>query len=390
MAKGVNSIKEEEIPLIRVTEVPFMDRILLIGPPGIGKTEVIKQLAMKDAEELGKIFVDLREADDETLDDIIAHPEKYYVFYRIPATHVFPEDISMPEKDVKRKLVEHLPLKVLKILSLRYKSSDGRKVGIYGCLFIDEISNVERNDQLTMYYSILQEKEAGLELKISENIKIVGACNPPEWSKIVRELPEPLRGRVTIYHVAPPTIDEWIEYMVKNYGDNWFKLIAVYLKYNPEDFLQPPESDWDNYPAPRNWTRLAVILHELMKRGVPRHVLENTIIGNVGKRVGIKLWGILTLDIDLEKTVETLKRDPEYFNRLDINARILLSDFIAKMKIEDMKQLKRFFEWLLEKEREFLVFIIMLMTKEKKRQFREAFNEVFTKLAKEIAPYILI
>ena len=390
MAKGVNSIKEEEIPLIRVTEVPFMDRILLIGPPGIGKTEVIKQLAMKDAEEIGKIFIDLREADDEELDDIIAHPEKYYVFYRIPATHIFPEDISMPEKDIKRKLVEHLPLKVLKILSLRYKRPDGRKEGIYGCLFIDEISNVERNDQLTMYYSILQEKEAGLELKISENIKIVGACNPPEWSKVVRELPEPLRGRVTMYNVAPPTIEEWIEYMLKNYGDNWFKLIAVYLKYNPDDFIRPPESDWDNYPAPRNWTRLAVILNELMKKRVARHILENTIIGNVGKRVGIKLWGILTLDIDLEKTVDMLKKNPEKFSELDINARVLLSDFIAKMKIEDLKQLKKFFEWLFENDREFLVFIILLMPREKKRSFKEAFNDLVVKLAREIKDYILI
>jgi MoxR-like ATPase len=384
-----NSIKESEIPTIRVTEVPLMDRILLIGPPGIGKTEIIKQLAMKEAEELGKIFVDLREADDEELDDIIAHPEKYYVFYRIPATHIFPEDISMPEKDVKRKLVEHLPLKVLKILSLKY-NKDGRKEGIYGCLFIDEITNVERNDQLTMYYSILQEKEAGLEIKISENIKIVGACNPPEWSKVVRELPEPLRGRITLYNVTPPTVDEWVEYMAKNYGDNWFKMIAVYLKYNPDDFIQPPESDWENYPAPRNWTRLALRLHELMKKKVPRHVLEATIIGDVGKKVGIKLWGILTLNIDLEKTVEILKANPGYFNELDINARILLSDFIAKMSIEEMKQLKRFFEWLLENEREFLTFIILLMPKEKKRTFREAFSDLVTILVKEISHYLLL
>jgi hypothetical protein len=241
-----------------------------------------------------------------------------------------------------------------------------------------------------MYYSILQEKEAGLELKISENIKIVGACNPPEWSKVVRELPEPLRGRVTIYNVAPPTIDEWIEYMVKNYGDNWFKLIAVYLKYNPDDFIQPPESDWDNYPAPRNWTRLAVILHELMKRNMPRHVLENTIIGNVGKKVGIKLWGILTLNIDFEKTIETLKRDPEYFKKLDINARILISDFIAKMKIEHLKQLEKFFKWLLENEREFLAFIILLMPSEKKRVFKEAFKEITNKLLKELREYVFI
>jgi hypothetical protein len=178
--------------------------------------------------------------------------------------------------------------------------------------------------------------------------------------------------------------------MQKNYGDNWFKLIAVYLKYNPDDFIQPPESDWENYPAPRNWTRLAVMLHELMKKKVPRHVIENTIIGNVGKRVGMKLWGILTLDIDLEKTVEMLKKNPEKFSELDINARVLLSDFIAKMKIEELKQLEKFFEWLLENDREFLVFIILLMTKEKKRAFREAFNDLVVKLAREIKDYILI
>ncbi|MGC9119749.1 MAG: ATP-binding protein, partial [Thermoproteus sp.] len=77
--------------LIELKEIP--DRVILIGGPGIGKTEILVRLAMAEAERLGRQFVDLRYADEKTLEDIERNPSKYYVFLRIPASHLFAEDV---------------------------------------------------------------------------------------------------------------------------------------------------------------------------------------------------------------------------------------------------------------------------------------------------------
>ena len=56
--------------MLRVTQVPLIDRLLVLGPPGIGKTEVILEKSRERAGRLGRVFVDLRTADDCLLDKI--------------------------------------------------------------------------------------------------------------------------------------------------------------------------------------------------------------------------------------------------------------------------------------------------------------------------------
>jgi len=102
--------------MVRITEIVLLDRLLLIGSPGIGKTEIVRQLAEQEAKKLGKQFIDLREADDTTLDRIMERPDAFYVYYRIVAPHVFPEDLGIPRE--RGSYVEFLPPKVLKILSI--------------------------------------------------------------------------------------------------------------------------------------------------------------------------------------------------------------------------------------------------------------------------------
>jgi len=371
-----------------VTRIPLLDRILLLGAPGIGKTEIIKHKAMDEAKRLRKIFVDLREADEEMLKQIFENPDKFYVYLRIVAPHVFPEDLGIPKMvnhSANKDYVEYVPPKVLKILSIP---------DIYGVLFIDEITNVQRDDQISMYYSLILEKEAGFQLKLSRNIKIVLAGNTPEWSTIVRELPAPLVNRMKIYEVLPPTVDEWIQYMQRTYGDEWEKACAVYLKLFPSELLVPPKQAFEAFPTPRSWTLTCIDIYELKKRGEDEDVIEATAVGGLGQEVGLKLSRIFKINIDIEKTLIELETDPELFDQFDpdrkLDVQILILSTLASQNAERLARFKKLFEYLYQKHRELLTVLIMIMNKSSKAKLLKYqwFYDIAMKLVKDVGKFL--
>jgi KaiC/GvpD/RAD55 family RecA-like ATPase len=370
---------------VSVTKVPLLDRILLLGAPGIGKTEIIRQKAKEEARRLEKIFVDLREVNEELLEQIFEYPDKFYIYLRVVAPHIFPEDLGIPKMvnhASNKDYVEYVPPKVLKVLSLPE---------IHGVLFIDEITNVQRDDQISMYYSLILEKEAGFQLKLSRNVKIVLAGNTPEWSTIVRELPAPLINRMKIFEVTPPTVDEWIDYMQRTYNDRWEKACAVYLKMFPAELLIPPKQAFEAFPTPRSWTLTCLDIYELRRSETDEDVIEAAIVGGLGHEVGLKFSRIFKVGTDLDKVLGEIATRPEVFEEIGIETKILVLSSIASQTYENITKYRKFMEYLLEKHRELLTVLVTTMNKDTKARLlkEQWFNDgIIRRLASEIGPYV--
>jgi MoxR-like ATPase len=288
---------------LRISQLEMLlPRMLLLGPPGIGKTERIVQLAREAAMENARRrgmeyveitgeapreaaarlledktkykFVDLRALPQELVEKIARDPEAekhVFVFYRLIAPHVFPEDVSVPR--VFEEFTRSVPLNVFKALE--------RAPGV---LFIDELTNLEDAKQVSMYYSILQELELGLNVRLHPETRVVAAGNKTEHSKIARPPPEPLRNRLTILELEPSTVKEWAEYMDKHHsaktpdGDvvrEWDDAVLAFLVMkaggrldNSEPFKPPPGSirEWENFPSPRAYTELALLLKKIREK----------------------------------------------------------------------------------------------------------------------------
>jgi hypothetical protein len=359
---------------MKITRLELFDRCLLLGAPGIGKTEVVKQKAQEEAEKRNKQFVDLRE---EIPSDIFEKPEHYYVFYRIVAPHVFPEDLALPR--AYERFVEFIPPKVLSVLSIP---------SIEGVLFIDELTNVQRDDQMSMFFSLILEKEAGWMLKLSDGIKIVAAANTSEWSEIARALPKPLRNRMTVVTVDPPSVDEWINYMHTRYGDGWNTVVAAYLKANEHDFIKPPSDDdgFSAFPTPRSWTNVAVMLHRF--RDADDEFIEEIAVGNLGKEVGTKLLALMRTRINVAEVLEELKTNPSKFSDLSVNERILVINAFASVNAERLKDYSRFVEYMAERDRDYLMISVMLMDRPKRAKFFATFTKIMQKVAGDISRYL--
>ena len=345
---------------VKITDIELFDGLFLIGPPGIGKTEIVRQKTMELAKARGLKFIDLREATDEEIRNVMEHANEYCPFYRISATNIVPEDLGIPNKNVDGlKYAEIIPQKVLAVLS-----SPNLACGV---LFIDEITNVQREDVLTLLFTLILEKEASWYLKLNRNVMVIAAGNPLEWSTVANPLPLPLRmGRLIPVRVSPPTVEEWIKHMNETYGDNWERAIGAYLMMYPSDFIVPPTEDdgFTAVPSPRSWTKLALLLPKLLKNNMNKDFIEQTIIGHVGPKVGIKVAALVLAKVDVQDAVNAVMKDPSTFASLDETKKLLVISAAA----QDPLKFKPLAKYLFEKNRDYLALMVALANTEKKKE----------------------
>ena len=367
---------------LRVTEVELVDNLYLFGAPGIGKTEVIRQKAKEEAKKLGRVFVDLRTwrgADDKTpikIDDIFNDPSKYYVFLRVPAPHIMPEDFAIPAKnpDPNARYYEQVPPKAFRVMSLP---------GIAGVLFLDELNNVHRNDQITALFALLQEKDIGWSDKLSPDIKVVAAGNPPEMSSVANPLPLPMRGgRLIVVWVDPPTVDEWIEYMVKTYKDAWDVRTAAYLKIYPNDLFRPPVEDdgVSPYPTPRSWTRLALELYRF--RDNEKFSIAMA-YGLLGKEVGQRFEAVIRAHLTPQE-LDNLERHPAQFDDLEEAKKIFVITAVAN----NPRKYARLLRHIASKNRDYFVLSLVMMKPSDRMWAVNELKDKVAEMAEAIASYM--
>jgi len=338
----------EVVPTVKITEIDYIvDRMLLIGPPGIGKTERIIQLARREAEEIARrwgkqfytyeelkgklergesvdwdnvfVFVDVRNllrdagggsrAAKVVLEKILERPSDFYAYLRIIAPHVRPEDIQIPLPHRKAKIgVEFELPTALSFFTLP---------GIYGVIFVDEITNLPSPVHAAFYYSLILEKELGLGNKLSDNVKVVAAGNPTAWSQaagLAGRMPEPLVNRMVVFYIEPPTVEEWLKYMEETGRLNPY--VAAFLITRPGRLLaglgevqqiremSAREGRPYNFPTPRSWTMLSEMLNKMEdlieKAGgtgneaeQARRMLQAVVYGAVGPITGKEFYTFL-------------------------------------------------------------------------------------------------
>lgn len=241
-----------------------MPSVIILGPPGIGKTIVIQEVAKELAMILGRTYVDFSTIGTEMFNEIIKNPEKYFVFVSFAATHVEPIDMSgIPRVIDGDVCAKYVLLDYMHVLTQK---------NIAGILFIDEFTTDPRVDRRSSELKLINEQMAGFR-KFSHGVMVIAAGNTKKFSMYAEELDEPMRrGRAVILFAAPPTIDEWREWMESKYGDGWDRRVYAFLRLYPQKFFTlveegkesaDVEAGYRPLNSPRNWTRLAVILHRM-------------------------------------------------------------------------------------------------------------------------------
>ena len=228
-----------EIPSIRQRPM------LLIGPPGIGKTQIMEQVAQECG--IGLVAYTITHHTRQSAVGLPFIEHKMYGGKECAVTEYTMSEIvaSVYDRIEKSGLPE-------------------------GILFIDEINCVSETLAPTML-QFLQGKAFGNH-KIPEGWIIVAAGNPPEYNKSVREFDIVTMDRIRRIDVEPD-LPVWKEY-AKTAGVH--PSILSYLNVRPQNFCQIETTvDGKRFVTPRGWEDLSELIwiYEKQERKMERELV---------------------------------------------------------------------------------------------------------------------
>lgn len=232
--------------------------MLLVGPPGVGKSTIAKWLARRVNERLGcevlKVFV-------------------------INATTKLPPDISgviMRGEDGPY----FAPIGIMR--DVFQAAEDGYLV----IVLIDEITALSQS-MINAWQAVLTERQAG-DLILRPNIRFLGACNHPDEMVAPAALPSPFVDRMAQFQITDmaKVRDSWLEW-VRDYIDHrdweseedawligqhmgpWLEAIRRYIEQQADRLVfKPPKQSVPRHgvgpdakgASPRSWVSLAVAM----------------------------------------------------------------------------------------------------------------------------------
>lgn len=323
--------------------------LLLLGAPGVGKSETVYQLSKYMAEQMG---LKMREITHSSVQEILKSKEPLFLFYDLRLSEVEPCDLMGLPREVEEGFAYKPPLWALCF---------ARHPGI---LFLDELTNVQRDDVVSASYKIVLERRVG-DVQFSPGVWVISAGNTPEYSAVARELPAPLINRLIVINFPTPTIDEWAEYM--NSRGTWDRRTYAYLKLFPEDFLKPQRaSTLENFPTPRSWTKLAQLMPNV------QDAVQVLAKGCLGAEVGEKFLAFISNPIP---PIKEILDNPERFLELGLDTKYMFISVLASWLSEERaEEAKGLVTLLAERERELLVFLFSCLPKERRIQIFKAYS----------------
>lgn len=303
-----------------VMKSPKKHPIMLWGPPGVGKSELIQQLA---SENNGRVW-DLRLAQNDPTD-----------IKGIPYYNKETNKMSWSDPD-------ELPTQ---------EEAEQYDVGF---LFLDEINSAPSATQASAYQLVLN-RAVGKHYKVPDNVYIVAAGNREGDRGVTYKMPSPLANRF-IHIEVRPDYETWEQYAVKN---RLHEDVVGYIGFAKQDLFDfDPKNASRAFATPRTWSYVSDILQDDMDN----ETLMDLVAGAVGEGIALKFNAHRQISSKLPKPMEILNGKVKTLETKEISAMYSLTISMCyelqdiyrkvgtdKKLLEDWyKQSDNFFKFMME------------------------------------------
>lgn len=237
--------------------------VLMLGQPGVGKSDVARQVAAKR----GVPIIDFR------------------------ATLIDPVDLhGLPVANKEKGVAEWLPMGLL---------PNEERDGAEGILFIDEITNADNSVKGALYGLVL-DRFIG-EYRLPAGWRIIAAGNRVEDRAAAGRLGSALGNRFVQINVEP-TVDDWIAHAISVKAPA--ELIS-FIRFRPE-LLNDFDGARPINATPRSWMMAAKIVQQKL----PAEQEARLIMGAVGEAAGTEFAAFLRVFRELPNPDQVLM-DPD-------------------------------------------------------------------------------
>ena len=216
--------------------------VFMWGPPGIGKSDIIHQIAAETERDVIDVRLSLWEPTD--IKGIpFYHPEQKTMQWAPP--------IELP--------------------------SDPESTAV---LFLDELNSAAPATQAAAYQLILN-RRVGTYI-LPKGVSIVAAGNREGDKGVTYRMPAPLANRF-LHLELKPSYDDWLEWAVLN---KQHEQVVGYIGFAKNDLYDyDPKSSSRSFATPRSWSFVSDLLGD---DDLPENTLTDLVAGAIGEGLAVK------------------------------------------------------------------------------------------------------
>ncbi len=234
------------------------------GAPGIGKSEIPRQIFPDVAKGMKREYVDWTDLSVEQKMECINNPEKYWVFCDQRVGQMDSTDLRGIPNMVNSDMLETIPMSWV-VYFTKAKSA--------GAIFFDEL-NLAPPVVAGQAYQIINER-AIADRRLSKDTYVFGAGNRAGIDQaFVHEMPFPLRDRFAEYEIEPD-VESWTEWA---YGKVNPHLIA-FIQWKASYLFKVDENKAGKASTPRGIVRASTLMDKTDVLSPDAHMLISVSVG---------------------------------------------------------------------------------------------------------------
>lgn len=251
--------------------------VFLWGPPGIGKSDVVAQIA----DSIDAAMIDVRLSLWEPT-DIKGIP----YFDTNVGKMVWGQPSELPDEEFASKY-EHV------------------------VLFLDEMNSAAPSVQAAAYQLILNRRVG--EYRLPDNVMIIAAGNREADKGVTYRMPSPLANRFVHLEMAV-SFDDWFQWAVNN---NVHSDVVGYLQFAKQDmYTFDPKAGSRSFATPRSWTFVSELLEDALDEGTT----TDLVAGAIGEGLAVKFMAHRKVAANMPNPTDILEGKVKELKTKEISA----------------------------------------------------------------------